>query len=201
MKKILLALGSILLTINVYAATPVVEGTDYTVAPKVIKTTTPNHKVNVKEFFSFTCIHCKDVEPLVEASIANDPHVYLERIQVPWDPKTSELAKLNATYQMLGLNKLYTPTFNAIFAEQDLTNTKTLTSFLKQNNVDVKSFMSTYNSFDVSTAPGRYKNLMQAYSVDGTPTFVVADKFILKPAQPARIIEVLQYLIKQQKVK
>lgn len=198
--KILLTLGSLLLTINVYA-TPVVQGVDYTIATNPVPSTVPAGKIDIKEFFSFTCIHCKDVEPLVEASITNNKKVSLERIQVPWDPKTTELAKLNATYQMLNLERLYTPTFNAIFAGQDLTDPKVLTAFLKQNKVNVKSFMNTYNSFDISTAAGRYKNLMTAYKVEGTPTFVVANKYILKPAQPARIIEVLQYLIKQQKVK
>lgn len=200
MKKILLALGSMLLSINIYA-TPVTQGVDYEIATNQAPSTAPVGKIDIKEFFSFTCIHCKDVEPLVEAKITNNKKVYLERIQVPWDAKTTELAKLNATYQMLNLEKLYTPTFTAIFAGQDLTDPKILTAFLKQNKVDVKAFMTTYDSFDISTAAGRYKNLMTTYNVSGTPTFVVANKYILKPAQPARIIEVLQYLIKQQKVK
>lgn len=200
MKKILFALGGLLCAINVYA-TPVVQGVDYVIATSPMKTVTPKGKINVKEFFSFTCIHCKDVEPLMEASVVKNKKVYLERIQVPWDATTTSLAKLNATYQMMNLDRMYTPTFNAVFAGQDLTKSDGLTSFLKQNKIDVTKFMANYNSFAVSMAAGKYKDLMKAYSVDGTPTFVVADKYILKPAQPARIVEVLQYLISQQKVK
>ncbi len=197
--KILLLCG-FFITSNVFAA-PVTEGVDYVKVKPLVSATNPPGTIDVKEFFSFTCIHCKDIEPLIETNIARNKKIYLERIQVAWDAKTSQLAKLNATYQMMGLNKLYGPTFAAIFSNQDLTDNKILTTFLKANQVDVNKFMSNYNSFDVSVAPGKYKSLMTAYNIDGTPTFVVADKYVLKPATPDRLIEVIQYLIKQQKVK
>ena len=198
MKKILLFLSCWFLVYGVYAL-PVVQGVDYTIATNPVTGATPHGKTNIKEFFSFTCIHCKDIEPLIEAKIMSNKKIDLERIQVPWDPKTTSLAKLNATYQIMGLHKLYTPTFNAVFAGVDLSDRQILLKFLRQNKVDTTSFMANYDSFDVSMAPGQYKSLMQAYNIEGTPTFVVNNKYILKPALPNRAIEVLQYLIKQGK--
>lgn len=197
MKKFIL-LSLLSLTTYLYAS-PVKEGVDYTIATNVVPITPLKGRVNIKEFFSFTCIHCKDVEPLLEATIAKNKRVNLEKIQVPWDDKTTSLAKLNATYVLMNLNRLYAPTFDAIFSGLDLTDNKVLTGFLVRNKVDVTKFMANYNSFDVSMVPGKYKNLMQQYNVTGTPTFVVDNKYILKPAVPQRIIEVLQYLIKQEK--
>lgn len=200
MQKILLTLSGIILALNVFA-NPVVQGVDYTIATNSPIEMMNSQKINIKEFFSFTCIHCKDIEPLMETSILTDKRVNLERIQVPWNASTINLGKINATYQIMGLNRLYTPTFNAIFAGQDLSKPQELTKFLQQNKVDVAKFMTLYNSFTVNSAIGRYKNLMKVYNVEGTPTFIVADKYILKPATPNRAVEVLQYLINQQKVK
>lgn len=200
MRKILLILSACFFSINV-VATPVVQGVDYTLAVNSQATASPPGKVNVKEFFSFTCIHCKDIEPLIETSILKNKRVDLERIQVPWNEATTNLAKMNATYKIMNLNTLYAPTFNVVFAGQDLSKPLVLTNFLQQNKVAVTKFMSLYNSFTVNAKVGEYKDLMKAYKIEGTPTFVVANKYVLKPAQPARTIEVLEYLINQQKVK
>lgn len=200
MQKLLLILSGIILALNVFA-TPIVDGVDYTIATNSTSTISNSQKIDIKEFFSFTCIHCKDIEPLMKTSIMKDKRINLERIQVPWNASTINLAKINATYQIMGLDRLYTPTFNAVFAGQDLSKPQELTKFLQQNKVDVTKFMALYNSFTVNSAVGRYKDLMKSYNIEGTPTFVVADKYILKPATPNRVVEVLQYLINQQKVK
>jgi protein dithiol oxidoreductase (disulfide-forming) len=198
MQKILLVLSGLFLAFNV-AAAPVFQGVDYVIATNASSTIVKKKKINVKEFFSFTCIHCKDIEPLIEANILPNKNVDLERIQVPWNASTTNLAKINATYQMMGLNRLYTPTFNAVFTGQDLSKPQELTKFLQQNKVDVAKFMALYNSFTINSTVGRYKDLMKSYNIEGTPTFIVADKYILKPATPARAVEVLQYLINQKR--
>jgi protein dithiol oxidoreductase (disulfide-forming) len=194
LKRLLVSVGCIFFMMNVFAQ-PVVQGVDYTIVDSPSISKNSGKKINIKEFFSFTCIHCKDVEPLIEASVIKNKKVDLERIQVPWDAMTTSLAKLNATYQALHLDQLYKPTFDAVFANKNLNDPKVLGEFLKSNNVDQKRFMATYNSFTISTDIAKYKALMKTYNVDGTPTFVVANKYVLKPAQPARIVEVLNYLI------
>ena len=60
------------------AAVVPVEGVDYTVIPNAnLAKITKNKsgKVNVKEFFSFTCIHCKDVELFLLELIFSFPFV------------------------------------------------------------------------------------------------------------------------------
>jgi thiol:disulfide interchange protein DsbA len=202
-KNLLLGLLGSLLLNQAIAATPatapIVEGTDYTViTTPVPKTPEPKGHVNVKEFFSFSCIHCKDIEPLVATTLLPDKKVDLNRIHIVWNPPTPGYAKLNATIQILKLDKLYTPTFNAIFAQQDLNDPAQLKSFLLKNGLSqdqTNKFMSTYDSFTVNSKVSEYKTMMDTYNITGTPTFIVADKYVAKPALPDRLIQVVQQLV------
>ncbi len=210
MKKIILGLTmGALMFANVFALTAIKEGVDYTVIPSATSTPTKLKKINIKEFFSFTCIHCKDVEPLVENYLASNKNVELDKIHVIWgdDQNMVADAKLNATIQLLKLNKLYVPVFNAIFSGQKLNDATSLKVFLANNGLNkeqVNKFLDAYNSFDISSTVGRYKTMTAdpSYNLTGTPTFIVADKYIVSPAQPPRLIEVIKALvIKQSGVK
>lgn len=195
--KALLIVGISTKLVYAAGATPV-EGKDYTVVKVATPSTTPKNQVNVKEFFSFTCIHCKISESIVEKSVAENKKINFERIHVAWDPTSEALAKINATIAITKQNKLYLPVFDAVFDRQNLTDPKVLKDFLAKNGLDKKQvddFMNTYNSFTVSTKVGEYKTLMNQYNITGTPTFVVADKYVVSPAQPERAMEVVNYLV------
>ncbi|MBY0378932.1 MAG: thiol:disulfide interchange protein DsbA/DsbL [Burkholderiales bacterium] len=208
MKKFSLLLSGLFFIISVFATSkasiPIKEGVDYTViATSPITKNAKNQPVNVKEFFAFACIHCKDLEPLLETYMkTNAKKVNLEKIHAVWgeDPTMQGLAKLNATLQMLKLNQLYQPVFNAIFARQNLTDRIVLKSFLATNKLkpaDIDKFFAVYDSFDVNAMVGKYKTmtLNPVYGINGTPTIIVADKYILKPAQAPRLIEVINTLV------
>lgn len=204
MKKFLLAfIGGLLINTTFAASSSVqlVEGKDYTLlSTPVQKTVEPKGRVNVKEFFSFACIHCKDIEPLVEQGIVPNKKIDLDKIHIVWGDQSElvALAKLSATIQALNLNQLNVPVFNAVFSRQDLSDPKNLKPFLSQNGLkpdDVNKFMSTYNSFTIAGKTGEYKNLVSAYNVTGTPTFVIADKYVASPALPARLVVVVQALV------
>ena len=214
MKKIGLLLSWLVFTISVFAANPasvpIKEGVDYTVIVSAPSTkSAKNQPVNVKEFFAFTCIHCKDLEPLMETYMkANAKKINLEKIYAVWseDPTMQGLAKLNATLQTLKLNQLYEPAFDATFARQNLTDRVVLKSFLATNKLkpaEIDKFFAVYDSFDVNAMVGKYKTmtLNPAYGINGTPTIIVADKYILKPAQPPKLIEVTNALVNMIKAK
>jgi thiol:disulfide interchange protein DsbA len=188
------------------AASSIKLGTDYTVmTPPTTATPAPKGQVNVKEFFSFACIHCKLVDPLVEQQLVSNKKINLERIQVNWT-NTDAYAKIAATIQTLQndkqlgakAQKLYPAIFNAVFARQNVADPKVLSRILAQNGfskTDIDKFMNTYNSFDVGAKVGRYKQLTNLYNISGTPTFIVADKYVVSPAQPQRLIDVTKYLV------
>ncbi len=195
-------LGALLLNNAIAVSSPsIVEGTDYTILNKaVVKKVEPKGKVNVKEFFSFVCVHCKGVELLVASKLLTNKAVDLDRIHVAWNQSTENYARLSATLLIMKLDKLYTPAFNAIFSQHDLNDPVQLKGFLSQNGLSqdqITKFMSTYNSFTVNSKVSEYKTQMEAYDISGTPTFVVGDRYVVSPALPERAIEVTQYLVKK----
>lgn len=211
MKKLIFALvGSMILTNSYAADIPLKLGTDYTVVSNTTKQlpTTPG-KVNVTEFFSYACIHCALLEPDLDQWYATNKNVQLNRVQVVWENNFIGYAKINATSQMLNLGtKFNQAVFNATMNQrQNLENPAELQKFLNANKalVNPQKFMATYNSFAVSTKPQEYAQLTQAYNINGTPTFIVGNKYATQPAQPARLIQVVQALVnkvkQEQKIK
>lgn len=203
-KNIISTVIMLLLSINVFANTNIKEGVDYTIINNKIKIN-KNKPINVKEFFSFNCIHCKDLEPLLDNyQINNKKKIELQRIHVVWGDNQImlKLAQLNATISIMGKSKELNPlVFNAIFMQNNLTEISNLKEFLKINKIDENKFMAIYNSFEVNKILAKYKELTgdARYNISGTPTVVVADKYIINPAIPSRLIDVLDYLIKNGK--
>jgi len=203
LKKYLLVVMLLLSSGIVYSAPVTIkEGVDYTVIQKSV-TSKRTRPVLVREFFSFTCIHCKDLEPMLEQYMArNRTKVNLEKIHVIWnnDPQMKGFAKLSATLQATKLTRLYTPAFNAIFDQQNLANPQLLASFLQQNKLNkaqIDNFFRIYNSFDIDVTLSKYKELTLApiYAINGTPTIIVNEQYIINPAVPSRLIEVLDALV------
>jgi thiol:disulfide interchange protein DsbA len=211
MRKILLAVSSTILLTNVFASPlPIQEGTDYTVLSGITKPLPQKAgKINVTEFFSYACIHCSILEPSLEQWSAKTKNIDLNRIQVVWDNHFIGYAKINASIQLLNLGSAFNlKVFDATMKQrQDLEDPKTLKAFLTANKnlVEPNKFMATYNSFSVSTKPQEYADYTQSYNITGTPTFVVANKYMTTPAQPEKLIQVIDALVakakKEQKIK
>lgn len=201
MKLLLIGLLSGLAFNNVWALSkPVVEGTDYTIISGVPVTNEPKGVVNVKEFFAFTCVHCRDIEPMLQKTLLPNKKIDFDKIHVAWDSNSMNFAKLSITIKLMNLNKLYVPAFNAFFDRRDLTNPAELKTFLAQNGLSkdqVDKFLATYNSFTANSKAAEAKKLTEAYNITATPTFIVADKYQVMPAVPERLLEVVQELVKK----
>ena len=203
LRKILLVVlySSMIVKVIALGNNNVVEGVDYVlITPSVPSSNVAKGKVNIKEFFSFNCFHCKDMESIVEDNFLSAKHIDFDKIQIVWPEKEIFVAyaKLNATIQLMNLNKLYIPVFLAIGNREDLSNKEKLKSFLLKNGLSksqIAIFSSTYNSFSVDSKVKEYIKLTSAYGINGTPTFVVADQYMVKPALPNRVIEVVRYLV------
>lgn len=207
MKKIIISLMLGCVSVSSYALATIKEGVDYTTINKpavnalVIKDA---KKINVTEFYSYACIHCQLVEPNVEAWLAKSKNtVDFTRIQVVWETNFVGFAKINATVQALNLSPAFNQkVFDTVMAQrQDLQDPKQLQVFLNANKnlVDPVKFMNMYNSFSISSKPQEYAAYTKAYNITGTPTFIVDGKYMTKPAQPARLMEVVQALVEKSK--
>ena len=177
-------------------------GVDYDIVKPSSLSMHTNTKTEIVEFFSFSCIHCAHLEPLLDSWVtANKDKVILDKIQVVWQNNFVEYGKLNATIQSLQLgDQLNQKVFNAVLVQKrDLQNMDQLKQFLIQNHVNLDTFMQSYNSFTVAARAKEYETLTKDYNILATPTFIVDGKYMTKPATPERLLQVLQALVNQAK--
>ena len=178
--------------------TPITVGVDYTIINN--KSTIINKQSKLTEFFSFNCVHCQTMDAMLTEK--HLPHIQIEKIQVAWSGNDVFLnfAKINATLSILKLNHGRDMFFNAVINDKiAINNVDNIKQILIKNHIKtelIKQFFIAFNSFEVDTMINQYKILTKQYNIIATPTFIVNDKYLLKPATPKRTIEVIQFLAK-----
>lgn len=174
------------------------EGKDYT-RLAVQQPVANSKKVEVIEFFSYTCIHCMELDPSLSAWAKRKPaDVDFKRVQIVWGAQMEGFAKFFAAMNALNLqDKLNHPAFSAVMEKRiNLGNPTELAAWLKtQPGVDVPRFMKTFNSFGSNTQMTRAKQMTRDYAVQGTPSIVVNGKYVLQPAKPDQLIQRLNEMI------
>ena len=196
-KLLILVVTSFVMS-NSFATTKITEGTDYTIISSPQSSPNSDGKVSVMEFFSFSCVHCATLEPLIEKWKVSPAakNVNLQKIQIVWEGSLIGYAKLNATIEAMGLQRINEPVFNATMNQRkDLQDISVLKAFLATQKVDVTKFMNIYNSFAIDAKTKEYATLTKKYNIMGTPTVIVDNRYQVSPAQPARIMEVTQALV------
>ena len=194
--------AALLLLVSAVAMADIQPGRDYVELRAPQPSSAPAGKVEVIEFFSYTCIHCYRLEPAVESWAAKLPaHVSFRREQIVWSKEMEPLARLFATQRQMGLlHKLHKPVFDAMMRDkQNLADEKLLTPFLKAQGVDANAFLQTSKSFGMASQVSRAAKMTRDYQVEGTPTFVVAGRYATMAAEPARLLQVVDELIAKAK--
>lgn len=141
-------------------------------------------KVEVLEFFAYTCPHCNAVEPLVEKWRKTLPDtVVFKDVPVAFNASMRDLQKLYYTLEAMGRLDLHPAVFKAIHGEhKELFEAKAITAWVVAQGVDQKAFTDTFNSFGVQTKAKRADELAKAYRIEGTPTFAIGGRYLTSPA-------------------
>lgn len=190
--------------IRVYAQTaraPQV-GKDYMVLKKPVPTDS-GAKVEVLEFFQYSCPHCFAYDPYLTAWRKKLPaDVEYKRIPLAWDNSTMPHVRIYYTLEALGkLPELHEKVFAAIQKDkQPLLNPDQIADFMAANGIDRKQWTDTYNSFSVAARANRAGQIWRAYNVDGTPMMGVDGKFTTAPSMVGSrevSLIVLDYLVQQ----
>jgi thiol:disulfide interchange protein DsbA len=197
MKKVLFALF-MLITAVAQAAPVEGEGKDYTRLPVQQPVANP-HKVEVIEFFSYTCVHCYELDPSLENWAKKKPaDVDFKRVQIVWNAQMDGFAKFFATMNALNLaDKLNHPAFVAVMDQHiNLADRAELAKWLKtQRGVDAARFLKTFDSFAINAQLARARQLTKDYAVMGTPSIVVNGRYVLQPAKSDVMIPRLNAMV------
>jgi len=143
-------------------------------------------KIEVLEFFWYGCIHCYNLEPLVEKWEKTLPKdVQFRRVPAIFNDRWALDAAIFYTFDALGvLDKMHKPFFDAIHRDRLKTDNKqALGEWLQKQGLDQKKFDDTMRSFGVQTRVRRAAQLTAAYKIDGTPAMAVHGRYTVSTEQ------------------
>ena len=159
---------------------PPKEGTDYFVLDKPAPTESAAGKIEVVEFFWYSCPHCNRFEPQLEAWIKKMPKdVVLRRAPIAFKPDFEPQQRLYFVLESMGkVEELNKKVFEAIHVDKLPLNTLPLiTEWAEKHGISKAKFTEAYNSFPIATKTRKATLLQDAYKVDGVPALGIAGKY------------------------
>lgn len=159
-------------------------GAEYTTlaspqAPQVV-----GKKIEVIEFFAYHCPACNLMEPYVADFVKKQGNnINFKRIPLPFAGAADPEAHLHLTLEAMGKSEEYGPkVFRAFHVEgKRLVSDQIIMDWAGQSGLDKAKFTEYWNSFGVLTKLRRLPQLVSAYKVNSTPTFVVDGRFVTSP--------------------
>lgn len=140
-------------------------------------------KIEVVEFFSYGCPHCKEFHPLVSKWAAALPaDVSFKRVPISFGrAQWLNLSRLYYAAEAIGeLGRLDDATFVALHEKSvKLYDDATINQFAVQQGVDGRKFAEVYNSFGVRSKAQRGDQMAQAYKVQGVPAIAVDGRYMV----------------------
>lgn len=181
------------------------EGKDYVKLSKPASTDAGAGKVEVVEFFWYSCPHCNAFEPTFAAWKQKAPaNVVVRRVPVAFNGSFVPQQKLYYTLQaMPNFDALHVKVFHAIHVERNkLASDEAIFEWVGKQGVDVAKFKEVYNSFTVSNQVRKASQLQKEYDVEGVPSMGVAGKFYTdgpRAGSMQNVLNVVDYLVQQSK--
>lgn len=173
------------------------EGSEYLRLSKPAPVEAPAGRVEVVEFFAYSCIHCFNFEPLLQDWEKRKPEgVVLRRVPVAFSPAFVPMQRLYYTLEAMNLvERLHAEVFKAIHEKQlPLTTPAPITDWVVRQGVDRAKFSDIFNHADTLKKAERAAALQDAYGVEGTPALGVAGRYYI-PGQGPRTLVIANHLI------
>lgn len=197
----LLSAGALTLPLVARAQRIPKEGAEYRKLPRRVATQAPAGKVEVVEFFWYSCPHCNSFEPQLEAWARRQPaDVVLRRVPVAFRADFVPQQRLFYTLEAMGKREeLHAKVFHAIHMERQPTNRpEGIVEWAGKQGLDKDRFLELFNS-DAVTAKARDAALLQdAYGVEGVPALGIAGRYYTDGSMAGslpRSLQVADYLV------
>ena len=176
-------------------------GREYKTLDKRVATEAPTGKVEVVEFFWYSCPHCNAFEPQLEAWVKKLPaDVTFRRVPVAFRDDFVPQQRLFYTLEALGkVDEMQLKVFKAIHVDkQPLVKEDQILAWAEKNGFDKAKFKDTYNSFSVQTKARKATQFQEAFQVEGVPALGVAGRWYTDGSMAGnmpRALQVTDYLI------
>jgi protein dithiol oxidoreductase (disulfide-forming) len=157
-------------------------GKDYISLDKPVATEAGNGRIEVLEFFWYSCPHCNSFEPAFERWARAAPKdVVVRRVPVAFRPDFEPQQKLFYSLEAMNLLETVHPkVFQAIHVDKQVLNTEAaILGWIERQGVDKGRFAETYKSFGVATKVRRAVQLQNEYRIEGVPSLGVAGRYYI----------------------
>ena len=160
-----------------------VEGRDYTVVEGGKPWGGADGKIEVLEVFAYTCGHCADFQPMLDAWVRKQPaDVRFEYLPAAYDLRNAYSRGFFAAQASDAVARIHAPMFRAVHHDRLLANNATIDEvawFLGQQGLDAAAAKATMASPAVDALMQRARDFQVAIQLRGTPTLVVAGRYVV----------------------
>jgi thiol:disulfide interchange protein DsbA len=178
-------------------------GKDYLPLERPLATAAGNGKIELIEFFWYSCPHCHAFEPAFAQWIKTAPKdVVVRRVPVAFRDDFAPQQRLYYTLEAMNLlESLHAKVFAAIHVEKQALNTEAaIADWVAKQGVNKAKFLETYKSFGVASKLKRAVQLQNDFKVEGVPSFGVAGRYYTDGSiagSMGRALQVAESLIAQ----
>jgi len=187
--RLMLASAAFMFTAaGAYAAEPQ-QGVDYKVLDTPVHADTGSKKVEVIEFFMYSCPHCNALEPMMADWVKkNADKIVFKRVHFPRTGEKDPLAHAYLTLEAMGkVDQVHDKLFRAYHVEHNrLMTDDSITEVVTKAGIDKTKYLEAFNSFGVQSKMKRANQLINSYKVDSAPTIVIDGRYVTSPSQAGR---------------
>ena len=164
-------------------------------------------KVEVIEFFWYSCPHCNAFEPQFRQWIERQSKdVVIKRVPVRFREDFEPQQRMYYALEALGkLEPLHGRLFQAIHVERlPLSGAEQLARWAEKNGIVANDFNQAYNSFGVVAKTKRATQLQQAFKVQGVPALGVAGRYYTDGSlsgNMSRALQLVDWLVAQERTR
>ena len=140
----------------------------------------PAGQIEVIEFFSYGCSHCRNFEPIFKNWKKTAPKdVVVRMVHVGFQSSFEPLQRIYYALEAMGkVDAVHGKVFDALQVERKrLDKPEVLFPWVAEQGVDRAKFEEAYKSFGVAGKLRRAVQLQEAYGVEGTPALGIAGRY------------------------
>jgi thiol:disulfide interchange protein DsbA len=178
-------------------------GKDYMVLERPVPTDVAPGKVELLEFFWYSCPHCNKFEPTFAQWIKEAPKdVTVRRVPIAFRDDFAPQQRLFYTLEAMDLlGSLHGKVFHAVHEERLPLNTEaTILAWVEKQGVDKAKFSDIFKSFAVTAKIKKAVQLQNEFRIEGVPSLGVAGRFYIDGGTAGsmeRALKVAESLIAQ----
>ncbi|MEE4282727.1 MAG: thiol:disulfide interchange protein DsbA/DsbL [Pseudomonadales bacterium] len=163
----------------------------------------PGDPIEVIEYFSYACIHCKTFDPIIEEWAAEQPEdIAFSRAPATFSPIWALLSQTYLTFEDQGvLDQNHSRMFRAIHdAGRQFLTPEMVAEYVDGRGLSSAEFLRAFNSPAVKEAMRKAERDQLRFQIAATPSLVVAGKYLVGMNNgQRRALRVVEHLLEQER--